>query len=118
VLVKLIPRLFAFLIAVAYLGATVLATAPSIGSCPILEDPLPSPHHHHGGHPHDSSGKTAGDCLKCCLWACLVAPCLPGPTLGISELAFVGSAVLYSAVSPAIYGRAITPDPGPPKPIT
>jgi hypothetical protein len=121
VLVKLVRRIFALQIVAAYLGATLVAAASAIGSCPVLDDAPRNAHHHHSGpHPHHqgSPSKTAGECLKCCLGACLVAPCLPSPTGGFAELAFVGLPVLYWAVSPAIYGRAITPDPGPPKPIT
>ena len=120
-LVKLVHRIFALLIVVAYLGATLVAAASPIGSCPVLDGAPRNAHHQHSGPPPHHQGspvKTAGECLKCCLGACLVVPCLPGPTVGLAELAFVGSPVLYWAVSPAIYGRAITPDPGPPKPIT
>ena|SRR6266498_4096433 len=117
---KLIHRMFALLIAATYIGATVAAAASPVGSCPALDGAAPFAHHHHSGHHphhHGSSEKTAGECLKCCLGACLVAPCLLGPTIGVSGLAFVGTPVLYWAVSPAISGRAIAPDPGPPRPI-
>ena len=118
-LVKLVHRIFALLIVGAYLGATLVAAASPIGSCPALDAAPRNAHHHGDPHPNHqgSPGKTAGECLKCCLGACLVVPCLPGPTVGLAELAFVGSPVLYWAVSPAISGRAIAPDPGPPKPI-
>jgi len=121
VLVNLVRRIFALLIVVAYFGATLVAAASPIGSCPALAGAPRNAHHHHGGpHPHHQGGpgKASGECLKCCLGACLVAPCLPDPTVGLAEVAFVGSPVLYWAVSPAIYGRTITPDPGPPKPTT
>jgi hypothetical protein len=46
------------------------------------------------------------------------APCLPGRTTGMTEHVFVETPVLYWSVSLAISGRAIVPDPGPPKPIS
>ena len=118
---KLVRQVLLLLIAAAYVEATVTAAALPIGSCPAVDGAAHSAHHHRSGHgpSHypNGSGKTAGECLKCCLGACLVAPCLPDPTVGVSELAFVGTPVLYWAVLPAIAGRAIAPDPGPPKPI-
>ena len=111
--------LFAFLVAITYLAATVIAAQTPLAACPALETAPDAMHtRDHLGHQHHHGSRTsAGECLKCCLGACLVASCLPGPTAGVAELAIVGSPVLYWAVSPAIYGRAITPDPGPPKPI-
>ncbi len=117
--VKLLHRTVAWLIVAAYLGATIAAAPLQIGACPAV-DGAPHASHTHGhiGHQHhNGSENTAGECLKCCLGACLVAPCLSGATARISELAFVGTPVFYWAVSPAISGRAIPPDPGPPKPI-
>ena len=120
-LVKLVRRIFALLIVAAYLGATLVAAASPIGSCPALDRAPRNAHHHHSG-PHskhqDSPGNTSGECLQCCLGTCLVVPCLPARGTEASRLAFVGLSVLYRAVLPAIYGRTITPDPGPPKPIT
>src|SRR5438046_2447192 len=118
-MVKLIRRIFALLIAAAYFGAAALAAASPIGSCPELKDASPAAHHHHGGkhhQPHDKSGKTAGECLKCCVGACLVVAPLPTPNAGFGP-AFEGTPVLYWAGTPAISGRALTPDPGPPRPI-
>jgi hypothetical protein len=117
VLVKLVHRIFALLVAATYIGAVVAAAAPPVGSCPAPEGAARTAHHHHSGHnpPHHSSDKTAEECLKCCLGACLVTPCLPGPTTGVSSLAFVGTPVLYWVVTPAISARATSPDPGPPK---
>ena len=117
---KLVHRIFALLIVAAYLGATLVAAASPIGSCPALDGAPRNAHHQHSGpHPDHQGGpgKTSGECLKCCLGACLVAPCLPAPGTEASGPAFDGASVLYWAVSPAIYGRTITPDPGPPKPI-
>src|SRR5439155_12046648 len=101
--------------------ATFVAAASPIGSCPALDGTPRNAHHHHSGSHHDhhgSTGKTSGECLQCCLGACLVAPCLPARGTEASRLAFVGSPVVYRAVSPAMNGRAIAPDPRPPKPIT
>jgi hypothetical protein len=115
----LLRPLFALLVAITYLAATIIAAETPLASCPALETAphATHTHHNHGDQHQHSSPISASECLKCCLGACLVAPCLPGPTVGVSELAFAGSPVLYWAVSPAISGRAITPDPGPPKPI-
>jgi hypothetical protein len=114
--VKLLRHIFALLVVTAYIGATVVAAASTIGSCPAL-DGAPHTHGHHDHQHHHSSDKSAGECLKCCLGTCLVAPCLPSPMIAASERAFDGTPVLYWAVSRAIYGRAVAPDPGPPKPI-
>src|SRR5262245_12277539 len=113
--VRLIRCLLVFLIAAAYLGATLVVAASPVAGCPALDNPVHAAQHHHGEqhhHPHDPSGKAAGECLKCCLGACLAGACLLGPTVGVSSLVFVGSPVLYWAVSPPISGRAIVPDPG------
>jgi hypothetical protein len=119
VLVKLLYRMLALLIAATYLGATIAAAALPVESCLALEGRGQAAHQQSGqhSHHHGSSPTNAGECLKCCLGACVVAPCLPGPTTGVSEQVFVGTPVLYSVVSPAISGRAIVPDPDPPKPI-
>ena len=118
---KLIHRLFALLIAAAYLGASVAAAALPVGPCPTFKQPIHSAHQHHSGqhhHPHHGSGTAAGECLKCCLGACLVAPGLIGPSLGFLEVAFIGFPVLYWPGSSAIIGQFVAPDPGPPKPIS
>jgi hypothetical protein len=127
VVVKLLRRLFALTIAAAYFGATVAAAASPVGSCPALEGKGHAAHQHeHGAHQHkadhshhqQSTPTNAGECLKCCLAACMVASCLPGPTTGVSEHAFTEAPVLYWVVSSAIVGHPVAPDPGPPKPIT
>jgi hypothetical protein len=116
---KLHRPLFAFLVAIPYLAATMIAAESPLASCPALETALHATHthHNHGVQHQHSSPISASECLKCCIGACLVVPCLPGPSVGISEPAFVGLSVLYWAVSPAISGRAVIPDPGPPRPI-
>jgi hypothetical protein len=117
--VLLLHPLFAFLVAVTYLAATVIAAETSFASCPALQTaPYATHTHHDHGHQHQHGSPTsAGECLKCCLGACLIAPCLPNPTIAASERAFDGTPVLYWAVWPAISGRAIAPDPEPPEPI-
>src|SRR5260370_29262550 len=116
--VKVPHRLFAFLVAITYFAAVVIAAETPLASCPALETAPHALHihHDHGHQQHHGSRTSAGECLKCCLGACLVAPCIPGPTLGVSGLAFVETPVLYLAVSSAIAGRAVAPDPGPPTP--
>jgi hypothetical protein len=120
VLVKLLYRMLALLIAATYLGATIAAAALPVESCLALEGRGQAAHQQSGqhSHHHGSSRTSAGECLKCCLGACVAAPCLPNPAMDASELAFDGTPVLYWAVWPAISGRAIAPDPGPPKPIS
>ena len=110
---------FAFLVSIAYLAATVVAAASALASCPALGTAPHTTHSHHGhGNQHHHGPPIgAGECLKCCLGACLSTPCLPGPTAIVSKLAIVGSPVLYWAVSAAFHGRAVIPEPGPPKPI-
>src|SRR6266571_2194168 len=119
--VRVLRPLFAFLVAITYLAATAIAAESSLASGPALETAPSATHtHDHYGHQHqhDHGSKTnEGDCLKCCLAGCLGAPCLSDPTIALSEPAFVGAPVLYWAIWPAIAGRAIAPDPGPPKPI-
>src|SRR5436190_6114254 len=109
--------LFAFLVAITYFAVSVIAVETPVASCAAPESTPPATHTHHDhGHQHHHGSQSGSECLKCCLGTCLVASCLPGPTAGVPELAFVGTPVLYWAVSPAISGRAIAPDPGPPKP--
>ncbi len=117
--VKLLRQIFALLIVTAYMAATIVAAASLIGSCRVLDGATHAAHTHgHHDHHHNHGSRTAaGECLKCCLGACLVAPCLPNPTIDASELAFGGTPILYWAVSRAISGRAIAPDPGPSRPI-
>jgi len=117
--VKALRPIFAFLVAVTYIAATVIAAESSLASGRAPETAPTATHSHdHHGHHHDHGSKTTeGDCLRCCLGGCLGAPCLSGPTIVLSEPAFVGAAVLYWALWPAIAGRSIAPDPGPPKPI-
>lgn len=124
---KIAARIVAVLVAAAYFAATIIAAASPVGACPALEGKGHPAHQHqfHGQqhdpqHSHHERGTptSAGECLKCCIAACMVAPCLPGPTTGMEQHAFVETPVLYWASSLAIYGRAIAPDTDPPKPIT
>lgn len=124
VMVTLTRRIFAVLIAAAYVGTTALAAAAPIGSCPALEAATPAARHHHGGRqsghqhkPHDKPGKAAGECPKCCLGTCLVGPSLPTPTTAGSDIAFSATPVVYWLAVSAISDRAVAPDPGPPRPI-
>ena len=118
-LVKLLRQIFAVLVVTAYFGATVVAAASPLGSCPALDLAPHSVHSHAGnGHQHHhSSGSDPSACLKCCLGACLAAPCLAVPANSGSTPAFAGTAVLYSTSLPALAGRSVAPDPAPPKPI-
>jgi hypothetical protein len=122
VLPKLIRRVFLLLIAAAYIGATLIAATLPIGSCHAVDDAAHSAHHHHSEHGSshypNGSGSTAGECLKCCLGAYLVAPGLPGPNIGLSQLASIEIPVRYWGESSPIIGHPVAPDPGPPKPIT
>jgi|SRR5437763_1078012 hypothetical protein len=115
----LLRPLFAFLVAISYLVATVVAAETPLASCPALETGSHGPHTHHDhGHQHHHGSRTKADeCLKCCLGACLVVPGLPGPNVGASQLAFIGVQILYWSGSSSISGYPAAPDPGPPRPI-
>ena len=112
-------RLCRLLVIVAYTAATAVgaATLP-LAACPGLDMAAhPVTHHDHGHQHHNGSDSKADECLKCCVGSCLVAPGLPRPNAGVSELAFAEVPVLYWGVLSVIVGDPVAPDPGPPKPI-
>src|SRR5216684_2665154 len=94
---KLPNPIIVLLVLVAYLAATVAAAASPVARCPALESAshLGQPHHHSSESHHDHSGSKPGECLKCCLGACLVTVSLPAPTNGTSSPAFFGTPVVY-----------------------
>src|SRR2546423_13346772 len=115
--VSLLRRGFGIVVVIAYVTASVFGVS-SAGSC-ATPTPEPHTHHDHGRHHHHSQHtpqNTASECLKCCLGACLVPPCLPGPTVGGSQPGFAASPVLDWAVGAGNPGRAGGPDPRPPPP--
>lgn len=115
---RLLNRVLALLIIATYLGAAITAAASPVAECPALE---PAPHaghpHHSNGHRDDHSGSKSGECLKCCLGACLVGVSLPAPTDGAWTLIFKTTSVAYWSWLPVLADRSIAPDPDPPNPI-
>ena len=111
---------FAVLLSIIYLATGITAAKSPSAFCLALDAAPPAAHSHdnHANQHHHGSGTGADGCLKCCLGACLVAPGLPGPHCGVSQLAFVGVPVLYWGGSSRIVGHHVAPEPGPPKPIT
>jgi hypothetical protein len=115
---KPLNRFLGLLTIVAYLGATVAAATAPIAECPALEPASHAGHPHHGsGNHHDHSGSKSGECLKCCLGACLVGVTLPAPTNGAWTLILNATLVAYWSGLPVLADRSIAPDPDPPKPI-
>jgi len=115
---KLLNRILGLLIVTSYLGAAIAAAASPIAECPALEPASHAGHAHHsnGTHRHHSGSKS-GECLKCCLGACLVGMSLPTPSGGAWTPIFNTTSVAYWSGLPVLADRAIAPDPGPPKPI-
>ena len=80
--------------------------------------PCPEEHTHHTGntsphhqHQHDNGLACCCDCL-----GCTSAAFLP-PRLDIAQ-ADLGAQIHYDALTASLSGRAILPDPGPPRPGT
>jgi hypothetical protein len=104
---------------VAYPVAAVIAATAPLAACPALDTAVHQVSHHDHGHQHQrESGTKAADCLKCCLGACLVAPGLPGPNVTASQPAFVEVPVRYWGGFSAVVGHPVSPETGPPRPIT
>ena len=117
--VTLLRPILALLVVTAYFGASIVAAASPIESCPA-PDLAPHSAYGHAGHGHQHHHKSRSDpstCLKCCLGACLTAPALAVSTNSGSTPAFDGTAVRYSTTLPVLAGRSVAPDPAPPKPI-
>lgn len=115
---KLLNRVLSLLIIATYLGAAVVAVASPVAECPTLEPALHAGHSHHGTeNHHQHPGSKPGECLKCCLGACLVGVSLPAPTNGAWTLAFSTTSVAYWSGLLVLADRSIAPDPDPPKPI-
>jgi hypothetical protein len=115
---KLLNRVLALLMIAVYFGAALAAAASPVAVCPSLKPASHAGHPHHGnGNHQDHSGSKSGECLKCCLGACLVGVPLPAPTYGAWTLIFNATSVAYWSGLPALIDRSIAPDPDPPKPI-
>jgi hypothetical protein len=115
---RLLNRVLALLIIATYLGAAIAAAASPVAECPGLEPASHAGHSHHGnGNHHDHSESKSGECLKCCLGACLVGMSLPAQTNGASTPMFNTISVAYWSGLPVLADRSIAPDPDPPKPI-
>ena len=79
-------------------------------------EPCPEEHAHHTGtapheHPHDKDVACCCDCLGCASAAYL------RPPLGITR-AEPGVQVAYDGLTAALSGRALRPEPDPPRPST
>ena len=78
-------------------------------------EPCPEQHHHDKTpphqHRHDHGLACCCDCLGCSS-AVYIAP-----ALGITP-AYLPSYVHYDALTASLSGRALRPDPGPPRPAT
>jgi hypothetical protein len=115
---KLLNRVLALLMIAVYFGAAIAAAASPVAECPGLKPASHAGHPHHGnGNHQDHSGSKSGECLKCCLGACLVGVSLPAPTYGAWTLMFNTTSVAYWSGLPVLADRSIAPDPDPPKPI-
>ena len=114
----LMKRVLALLIVATYFGAALVAAASPISECPGLKSASHAGHPQHGnGHHHDRSGSKSGECLKCCLGACLVGVSLPASIYSARILIFDTTSVAYWSGLPVLADRSIAPDPDPPKPI-
>jgi hypothetical protein len=114
----LLKQVLVLLIVATYFGAAIVAAASPVAECPGSKPASHAGHPHHGnGNHHDHSGSKSGECLKCCLGACLVGVSLPAPTNGAWTLMLNTTSVVYWSGLPVLADRSIAPDPDPPKPI-
>ena len=81
-------------------------------------EPCPEEHSHHTGktsshhqHQHDKGLACCCDCLGCTPTAYLP------PQLGIAP-AVLGAQIRYDAPAVSLFGRALLPEPDPPRPFT
>jgi hypothetical protein len=115
---RLLNRVLALLIVATYLGAAIAAAASPVAQCPALDPTSHAGHPRHGnGNHHDHSGSKSGECLKCCLGACLIGVSLPAPTNDASTLPLKTTSVAYWSGLPVLADRSVAPDPDPPNPI-
>src|SRR5712671_2552653 len=114
----LLKRVLALLLVATYFGAAVAAAGSPVAECPGLKPQSHAGHaHHSNGTHHDHSGSKSGECLKCCLGACLVGVSLPAPNNGAWTLLLNPTLVAYWSGLSVLADRPIAPDPDPPKPI-
>jgi hypothetical protein len=114
----LLKRVLALLMVATYFGTVTVAAASPVAECPNLKPASHAGHPHHGnGNHHDHPGSKSGECLKCCLGACLVGASLPAPTNGAWTLMFNTTSVAYWSGLQVLADRSVAPDPDPPKPI-
>jgi hypothetical protein len=114
----LLKRVLALLIIATYFGAASVAAALPVAECPGLKPASHAGHpHHSNGNHHDHPGSKSGECLKCCLGACLIGVSLPAPSNGAWTLILNTTSVAYWSGLPVLADRSIAPDPNPPKPI-
>ena len=118
---NVLRRTCGLLVIVAYAAAMVIAAASPHAACPGLDPAQHAGHQRGADHTdhqqHDGSGSHPGDCLKCCMGACLLSVSLPPPLNGASSIAFFGTPVVYASEQSVLADRSIPPDSDPPKPI-
>ena len=108
-------RCLVVLLSLALVCGNAQATLHLGGAHP---EPCPEEHAHHAGktspHPHHQPGKALACCCDCL--GCTSAAYLP-PGLGITP-AELPARVHYDAFTASLCGRALLPEPGPPRPGT
>ncbi len=120
--VKALRRFCGLLIIAVYATATIMTAASPLAACPTLD----LDHHSHAGHAHGTAhqehGKHStsqpGECLNCCVSACLLGASLSPPASTTASSAFYGARIVYPSEEVVLDDRSIPPDPAPPKPIT
>lgn len=113
-------RLYRLLVVLAYTAATITAAASPLATCPTLD----LDHHSHAGHGHGiahhehdkHSTPQHGECLNCCIGACLLGVSLLPPMSATASSANYGARIVYVSEEVALADRSIPPDPNPPKP--
>ena|SRR5947207_1945065 len=113
---KLLNRVLALLITATYFAAALAAAVLPVAECSGLKPASHAENPHHGNGHHHDPGSKSGECLKCCLGACLVGVSLPAPTRAAWILTFNTTSVAYWSGLPVLADLSIAPDPDPPKP--
>jgi hypothetical protein len=119
--VGVLRRIIGLLLIVAYAAAMFVAATSPLAACPALDRTHHAGHQHGLGHTHHHDERPSshpGDCLNCCMGACLLGTSLPAPLNSASSLAFNGTRVIYACEQSVLADRSIPPDPTPPKPTT
>ena len=119
--VEALRRVWTLLVLIVYTASAITAAASPLAACPVALDNHSHAEHGHGATHHEHGNDSTphpGDCLKCCLGACLLAVSLLPPAIATASSTFYGARIVYSSEEIALANRSIPPDPAPPKPIT